>query len=441
MPITVTPASMPSGVPGTPYSQTLSASGGTAPYKFRLKSGSLPPGLSLASTGGNVAGCTINYSPNGTVSNIRNNMTRWSGLVYPIVSMKVFATPESFPTPTTLASAPNDVRAAVALGVPFWMCYKITFSGTYNDPAWPGGADKPTPSQIASDQQSMISSIQALQNVGATISGIVINQEGNSTKNANSADQYTYLYYKNYSALKAATGLPVICIFSAYKTGNSNIAAYFPGPTVLNPGATLYTDGIGADWYHEGYNNGCFMYSGTPSVPGYADLADYAHVKFGFTECGNSASGGSPSQAIVTSYLSSNPAIGGDPVNSLQAVLQYRMNGNLPCLPTMWYENDGGTGANIITSSTDYRIPILREIAANQAAFTSPLVSGTPTLGGVYPFTVAVTDNVGASATANLSITIGASALTIVTTGLPPAVTGRAYTTALAATGGTPWTT
>ena len=52
LPPTITAASpLPSGMVGTPYSQTLTASGGTAPYTWSIASGGLPPGLSLSSGG------------------------------------------------------------------------------------------------------------------------------------------------------------------------------------------------------------------------------------------------------------------------------------------------------------------------------------------------------------------------------------------------------
>ncbi|MEO5845822.1 MAG: Ig domain-containing protein, partial [Caldimonas sp.] len=53
--LTVTNASLPAGATGTPYSQTLATSGGTAPYTYSVVSGSLPAGLSL-STGGTISG-------------------------------------------------------------------------------------------------------------------------------------------------------------------------------------------------------------------------------------------------------------------------------------------------------------------------------------------------------------------------------------------------
>jgi len=50
--ITLSPATLPAGVVGTPYNQTVSASGGTAPYTYAVSSGALPTGLDPLNTGG-----------------------------------------------------------------------------------------------------------------------------------------------------------------------------------------------------------------------------------------------------------------------------------------------------------------------------------------------------------------------------------------------------
>lgn len=47
----VTTTSLPAATVGVPYSARLAAAGGRAPHEFRVSSGSLPPGLSLASDG------------------------------------------------------------------------------------------------------------------------------------------------------------------------------------------------------------------------------------------------------------------------------------------------------------------------------------------------------------------------------------------------------
>lgn len=49
--IVLTPTSLPSGTFNVPYSQTLTATGGLAPYTFTFISGNLPPGLNLAMNG------------------------------------------------------------------------------------------------------------------------------------------------------------------------------------------------------------------------------------------------------------------------------------------------------------------------------------------------------------------------------------------------------
>ncbi len=49
--ITFDPLTLPTGIVGTSYNQTLTATGGTAPYSFAVTSGALPPGLSLSSSG------------------------------------------------------------------------------------------------------------------------------------------------------------------------------------------------------------------------------------------------------------------------------------------------------------------------------------------------------------------------------------------------------
>ena len=50
-PLSITITSLASGQTGTAYSATLSATGGTAPYNWTVKSGSLPAGLSLSAAG------------------------------------------------------------------------------------------------------------------------------------------------------------------------------------------------------------------------------------------------------------------------------------------------------------------------------------------------------------------------------------------------------
>src|SRR3546814_16524059 len=49
--ITVSPATLPDGPTGAAYTQTISASGGTAPYSFAAAAARLPAGPTLPSAG------------------------------------------------------------------------------------------------------------------------------------------------------------------------------------------------------------------------------------------------------------------------------------------------------------------------------------------------------------------------------------------------------
>ncbi|UOQ72763.1 Ig-like domain-containing protein [Hymenobacter cellulosilyticus] len=68
--IVVAPATLPNGTVAAAYSQTLTASGGTAPYSFAISAGALPTGLTL-SAGGTLAGTpttsgTFNFTVRAT---------------------------------------------------------------------------------------------------------------------------------------------------------------------------------------------------------------------------------------------------------------------------------------------------------------------------------------------------------------------------------------
>ncbi len=57
-PVAISTASLPNAMAGAAYSQTMSASGGTAPYRWGIAAGALPAGLSL-SLGGAITGTPV----------------------------------------------------------------------------------------------------------------------------------------------------------------------------------------------------------------------------------------------------------------------------------------------------------------------------------------------------------------------------------------------
>jgi hypothetical protein len=76
--ITVNPPTLPNGAVGTPYNQTVSASGGTSPYTFAVSSGALPGGLLLNSATGAITG-TPNSAGTFTFSITATDVTGCTG--------------------------------------------------------------------------------------------------------------------------------------------------------------------------------------------------------------------------------------------------------------------------------------------------------------------------------------------------------------------------
>ena len=71
--ITVSPATLPDGSVTSAYSQTVTASGGSSPYTFAVTAGSLPTGLSLNTSTGDITGTptatgTFNFTITATDS-------------------------------------------------------------------------------------------------------------------------------------------------------------------------------------------------------------------------------------------------------------------------------------------------------------------------------------------------------------------------------------
>jgi plastocyanin len=54
--ITLAPSSLPAAIVGSPFSATVTASGGASPYVYAVASGALPPGLSLNASSGSISG-------------------------------------------------------------------------------------------------------------------------------------------------------------------------------------------------------------------------------------------------------------------------------------------------------------------------------------------------------------------------------------------------
>src|SRR5207247_1491348 len=112
---------LPSGTVGVAYNTTLSATGGTTPYSWRVVAGSLPTGLSLNQTTGVISGVpTSAISANLTLAVSDANATSTSGAfsVQILPAGLAISTPLQLPS-GTVGSAYSTTLAASGGTPPF----------------------------------------------------------------------------------------------------------------------------------------------------------------------------------------------------------------------------------------------------------------------------------------------------------------------------------
>ncbi len=120
--ITVNPATLPPGVIDTPYSQTISATGGTAPYTFTLTSGALPNGLTLDATTGIISGTPttaglFSFTIRATDANSCPGSRPYS-MVIPVVPICPFITVNPATLPSGVIGTPYNQTITATGGTP-----------------------------------------------------------------------------------------------------------------------------------------------------------------------------------------------------------------------------------------------------------------------------------------------------------------------------------
>lgn len=117
--ITVLPATLPAGSLGAPYTQALSASGGTAPYTFSISSGALPPGLALSATG-QISGIptstgSFTFTVQASDANGCLGEQTYTIVINPFVCGTIDVFPATLPTPVLGAPYNQSVGASGGL--------------------------------------------------------------------------------------------------------------------------------------------------------------------------------------------------------------------------------------------------------------------------------------------------------------------------------------
>ncbi len=384
-PLAITTASIPIGTTGTAYSATLAASGGTPPYSWSVGSGALPPGLTMSSAGA-ISGTPTTNGSFSFMATVKDAGT---------------STPQSFTYSTSIAQGapPLSVSTASVPSGTVGIAYSATLAAT---------------SGTFPYSWSVIS--------GALPAGLTLSSAGAIAGTPSAGGSFTFTAQVKDSASGSATqsysvsiGVPVppLVISIASVPGGTAGTAYPATTLAATGGVSPYSWSISAGALPAGLTlSSAGAIAGTPSVGGsFTFTAQVKDSASGSATQSYSVSIGVPVPPLVISTASVPGATAGTayPATTLGAT-----GGTSPY---SWSISAGALPAGLTLSSAG-------------------AITGTPTASGPFSFTAQAKDSASGSATQSYSMTIAAG-LSVTTNSVPNGTAGTAYSTTLAATGGT----
>lgn len=384
--IVVNPATLPNPTAGAAYSQTLTATGGVAPYGFALTSGALPTGL-LVTAGGTLSGTTFqvgtfNFTVTATDTNGQTGSRAYTVTV---------ATP-------TLTMTP----AAGTLSAPYAAAFSQTFVA--------GGAPGPYTYALT----------------GALPTGITFNAtSGTLSGTPTTPGSYPITVTATNTVLTGA-GAP----FSIAQ----NYTLDVPAPTIVITPATLPNTTAG------------LAYSQNIAASG--AVAPYTFtVTSGALPNGLSLSTGGALSGTTTTAGTFNFTVTATDVNGQNASQAYTVVVAVPTLTLTPATLPGGTAGTTYTQVltvgggiAPYTATLTGTLPTGLAFDTATRTfSGTPTQSGTFNISVTVTDSTGGTAatvTNNYTLTIVVPTLTLTPATVPAGTAGVAYSQTFVASGG-----
>jgi hypothetical protein len=377
--VNVTTTNLPDATQTGSYTSTLAATGGTPPYTWSISAGALPTGLTLDSSGGVISGTPASTGTSNLTVQVTdaNSLTNTKPL-----SLNVVAPPSvtTVSLPGSTQNAPYSATLAATGGVlPYTWSITSGVLTTGLSLSASTGAISGTPTVTGTSsftvQVSDVHSVSATQSLNLTVAA---------------------------PPSVSTTSLPGGTQNSAYST------------TLAATGGTLpYTWSLSSGTLPAGLSlaSSTGVISGTPTASGTSNFT--ARV----TDSNSAAATQAFTLIVAASPIVTTSSLPGGTQNaSYTATLA--ASGGTP--PYTW----------AITTGT---LPAGLSLAASTG-----VISGTPTVTGTSNFTVQVTDANSLSAQKALSLTIASTPPpSITTTSLPGGTQNTAYSTTLAASGGT----
>lgn len=374
--IEIAPLSLPNGSIGTPYDQTISATGGSGTVVFAVSQGSLPPGLTLSINGELTGTPTISGTFVFTVSVIDSfgcPASRTYTLNVNCASIAI--SPLSLPDTTVGTPYDQTISATGGAG-------SITFSVSQG--SLPSGLTLGSDGQLSGTPTAsgtFVFSISATDSFGCS-----------------AAQTYTLniscltIDISPLSLPNGTNGVPYNQTISA--TGGTGAITFSVTAAALPPGLTLANDGA---------------LTGTPDTSGTYVFTVTATDSFGCS-------------ANHTYTLNINCSTLGIFPLSLP-------DGTTGTLYNQTLSAQGGVGTVSFSVSQG-------SLPAGLSLASSGDLTGTPTASGSYVFTVMATDSFGCSASRTYTLNINCPTIEILPLSLPDGIAGTSYDQTIFAQGG-----
>ncbi len=375
--IAVNPSSLPSGIVGLAYAQSVTATGGNGSYTFTVSSGALPPGLSLNSSTGAITGTPSSVaSYNFTITATDGNGATGSRAYSLVVNGAMTVNPASLPVGTVGVPYSQVISAAGGTG-------SYTFSITAG--TLPAGLALNAASGVLSGTPSS----------AATSNFTVTATDGNGATGARA-----YAVTINAGIAVNPSSLPTATVGTPYSqsvtaTGGTGSYTFGVSAGVLPPGLAL--------------NPATGAITGSPT--------NAATSSFTITATDTNGASGSRSYSFTV-----NAAIAVNPVSLPAGTVGTGYNQTLSAV--------GGNGSYTYGVSAG---ALPSGLALNSA---TGVIAGTPTTAATSTFTVTTTDGNGSTGSRAYSLTIAAG-IAVNPATLPSAAVGSPYSQSVSATGGT----
>jgi PKD repeat protein len=377
-PISISPNTLPNGTVATPYSQTLTASGGTAPYEFSLSGGNLPPGLGLSPTG--IVSGTPTSPGDFAFSIVATDASACTGSHTYAVTISsscpaIVLSPDTLPSATTGTAYSQTITASGGVGP-----YSFTVA-----------SGSPPPGLTLASSGALTGTPTALGTFNFVVQATDVNT-CTGTRSYSITVTCPTISITPASLPAASTGTA----YSQVLTGSGGVAPYtftissgsLPGGLTLSSSGTL---------------------SGTPTALG----------TFNFAVLVTDASGCSNSQNYSITVSCGTVAL--SPVTLPGGTIGVAYG------QTITASRGTAPFTFAVSSGT---------LPAGLALSPAGSLTGTPTAAGTFNFAVRATDANGCTGTQNYSIVVACPTITLSPATLPSGTVGIAYSQTITASGG-----